>query len=84
MHSDTLTFKQSTLNRWMQTIEAKLYNMLMSAMEKEIRNSRFIHNDETYILVRSKEDGTEQMKYKEYIYMKKHGNSPYSAILALF
>lgn len=67
MHSDTLTFKQSTLNRWMQTIEAKLYNMLMSAMEKEIRNSRFIHNDETYILVRSKEDGTEQMKYKEYI-----------------
>lgn len=44
---------QPTLNRWMHSVMEGLKETLMPAMENAIKESRFTHNDETRILVRS-------------------------------
>lgn len=65
---------QPTLNRWMHAVMEGLSKALMPGMVEAIRQSRFTHNDETRILVRSRgEDETEPSYKTEYI----HGiNSP--------
>lgn len=63
------TIPQPTLNRWMHAVMAGLHDLLMPEMIKAIKESRFTHNDETRILVRSQEEGEEKASYKtEYIH----------------
>ncbi|MDE6741452.1 MAG: transposase, partial [Muribaculaceae bacterium] len=60
---------QPTLNRWIHQIIEGLYGTLIPEMEKAIKKSRFTHNDETRILVRSQEKDEEAPSYKtEYIH----------------
>lgn len=60
---------QATLNRWMHAIMDGLMERLLPAMEDEIRLSRFTHNDETRILVRSFDKESDKDKYNtEYIH----------------
>lgn len=60
---------QATLNRWMHTVMEGLFETLMPEMKKAVRASRFTHNDETRILVRSMEKDEENPSYKtEYIH----------------
>ncbi len=60
---------QATLNRWMHAVTDGLYNVLMPEMKKAVKASRFTHNDETRILVRSQEKDEEKTSYKtEYIH----------------
>lgn len=60
---------QATLNRWMHTVIEGLKEVLLPEMEKAIKESRFTHNDETRILVRSKEKEEEKSSYNtEYIH----------------
>lgn len=59
----------ATLNRWMHIIMDELMKRLLPAMKEEIRSSRFTHNDETRILVRSFDKEADKDKYKtEYIH----------------
>lgn len=60
---------QPTLNRWMHAVMEGLKEALMPAMEKAIKESRFTHNDETRILVRSQKKGESNPTYTtEYIH----------------
>ena len=60
---------QSTLNNWMHQIMEHLRTNLEHLMLEAIRQSRFTHNDETRILVRSRADRNAPFKYKrEYIH----------------
>lgn len=60
---------QATLNRWMHSVMEGMYNSLMPEMKKAVKGSRFTHNDETRILVRSKDKEEENPSYKtEYIH----------------
>lgn len=69
MHRLGCRVDQATLNRWMHAVMDGLKEKLLPAMEDEIRNSRFTHNDETRILVRSFDDKTDKNSYKtEYIH----------------
>lgn len=59
----------ATLNRWMHIIMDELMKRLLPAMKEEIRSSRFTHNDETRILVRSFDKEAGKDKYNtEYIH----------------
>ncbi len=59
----------STLNRWMHAIIEGIMERLLPAMKEEVRSSRFTHNDETRILVRSFDEEADKDKYKtEYIH----------------
>lgn len=61
--------KQATLNRWMHIVMEGLYNELMPGMMKAVKSSKFTHNDETRILVRSEKKDGEGSEYKtEYIH----------------
>lgn len=63
------TIPQPTLNRWIHEVIDGLYEVLMPEMEKAVKESRFTHNDETRILVRSQEkDGTSPSYKTEYIH----------------
>lgn len=60
---------QATLNRWMHAVMEGLFETLMPEMKKAVRASRFTHNDETRILVRSQEKEEDNPSYKtEYIH----------------
>lgn len=60
---------QATLNRWMHAVIDGLMKLMMSALKEEIRQSRFTHNDETRILVRSTDAETGETNYNtEYIH----------------
>lgn len=60
---------QATLNRWMHAVMEGLSETLMPEMEKAVSQSRFTHNDETRILVRSQEQDEHSQSYKtEYIH----------------
>lgn len=59
---------QSTLNRWMQRVEAFILKSLMDAMLEEIHSSPFTHNDETRIVVRSVDENGEAHYHVEYIH----------------
>lgn len=69
LHKMGCRVPQSTLNRWMHAVMDGLMKLLLPAMKEEIRQSRFTHNDETRILVRSFSDKTQKDKYQtEYIH----------------
>lgn len=69
MHKLGCKVDDSTLNRWMHAIIGELMKRLLPAMEEEIRSSRFTHNDETRILVRSFDEEADKNKYNtEYIH----------------
>ena len=58
-----------TLNRWMHAVMDGLMERLLPSMKEDIRSSRFTHNDETRILVRSCDKESERKKYRtEYIH----------------
>ena len=60
---------QSSLNEWMHEIMKHLRLQLEELMLEEIRKSFFTQNDETRILVRSREDKNAPFKYNvEYIH----------------
>lgn len=60
---------QSTLNNWMHQIMELLRQRLQHLMIESIKRSLFTHNDETRILVRSREDKNAPFKYNmEYIH----------------
>lgn len=60
---------QTTLNRWIHAVMEGLFETLMPEMKKAVRASRFTHNDETRILVRSQEKEEDNPSYKtEYIH----------------
>lgn len=61
----------------MPSVIKGLSDVLMPEMEKAIRRSRFTHNDETRILVHSKNESEDTSAYKtEYIYgiLSQEGN----------
>lgn len=69
MHRLGCRVDQKTLNRWMHAVMDGIIKALLPEMENEIRMSRFTHNDETRILVRSFVDEIDRTKYNtEYIH----------------
>ena len=69
LHKMGCRVPQSTLNRWMHAVMDGLMKLLLPAMKEEIRQSRFTHNDETRILVRSFDKEAEKDSYNvEYIH----------------
>lgn len=69
MHRLGCTVVQETLNRWMHVVMKRLMDTLLPEMKKEIRKSRFTHNDETRLLVRSFNEELDRNTYStEYIH----------------
>lgn len=46
------TVKQSTLNKWMHRVMGRVREVLEPPLLREVQSARFMHNDETRILVR--------------------------------
>lgn len=46
------TVKQPTLNKWMHRVMKRVREAMAPVLMKEVQSSRFMHNDETRILVR--------------------------------
>lgn len=56
--------RQATLNKWMHRVMKKVREAMAPVLMKEVQSSKFMHNDETRILVRVWNEKEQKEEYK--------------------
>lgn len=56
--------KQATLNKWMHRVMKRVREAMAPVLMKEVQSSKFMHNDETRILVRVWNEEKQKEEYK--------------------